>query len=77
MQRDKLYRMAGSSPRAGFDAAEQWMKDPDPSMRRKAIDVFGDIADAASLMRLRELATDRDSVVAAKAQRVLQARDRR
>ena len=74
MERDKLLRLAGSNPRAGFDGASQWMNHPSPSLRRKAVRVFADIADDASRSHLRTLTTDRDPIVSASAEHALKRR---
>ena len=61
MERDNIARLQGS-PKAGFDRAVGWMKDPDGSLRRKAAAVFADIGDGPSKEEFSRLvAKDADS----------------
>lgn len=67
MEIDKLQRMLGMNPRAGFAVAEEWMHSADPLMRRRAASVFADIDDAPSRQRLEALTNDADPRVASAA----------
>lgn len=64
MEADKVRRLLGMSPRAGYELAEQWMNSRDPQLRRKAIAVFSDIDDVSSRSHLQTLAKDPDRSVA-------------
>ena len=60
MARDKVERLVGTNPGAGFDTAERWMGSADPLLQRKAVWVFADIVaetgDADARQRLQTLA---------------------
>jgi hypothetical protein len=64
MSRDKLLRMRGTDPRAGFQTALEWLESSDPAVRAKGVYVLGDINDAASRKRLQDLAGDTDESIA-------------
>jgi hypothetical protein len=72
---DKLQRVLGMNPHAGFEVAEEWMRSADPLVRRRAASVFSDIDDAPSRQRLEVLANDADPRVASAA-RVFLARQK-
>jgi hypothetical protein len=63
---DKVNRLLGDKT-AGFSHARAWMESSDPSVRRKAVRVFEDIGDSASLAALKVLSADKDPVVAMEA----------
>jgi hypothetical protein len=65
MESDKILRYLGFSSKSGFARAMTWMKDPDESLRRKAVAVFADINDDASRKALAILKNDADPSVAA------------
>jgi hypothetical protein len=64
MEADKIRRLLGMDSRAGFETASLWMRSSDPTLREKAVAVFGDIGGAASRQGLQTLAADPDPAVA-------------
>jgi hypothetical protein len=74
VEHDKISRMLGIDLRAGFRVAEQWAKNPDPLVRRRAVAVLRDIGDAPSKARLQVLAADSDSTVSSRAVAALEGR---
>lgn len=72
MNRDKAMRLLGIE-HAGFDQAEDWMKSSDPTLRRKAVQIFADIHDAPARQRLAILSKDADPTVAGLAQMLRRA----
>ena len=56
MEADKIKRLLGLDPKAGFSLAQNWIHSTDPSLRAKGVAVLGDIADAPSLQELRRIA---------------------
>jgi hypothetical protein len=68
IESDKLDRILGASPKAGYRRAVTWMRSADPAMRKRAARVFADIGDRVSLKRLQDLARDTDPGVAASAE---------
>jgi hypothetical protein len=68
--RDKIDRLLGDKT-AGFSQAKAWMLSSDPSLRRKAVCVFEDIGDSASIVALRTLTKDKDDVVSLEANAAL------
>jgi len=71
MEVDKLKRLSGREPRAGFDTAAKWMTNADADTRLKAVQVFGDIWDQASQRKLRAMANDPDAIVVQSVQALL------
>jgi hypothetical protein len=63
---DKVDRLLGDKT-AGFSHAKAWMESSDPSVRRKAVRVFEDIDDSASVAALKVLSNDKDPVVSMEA----------
>src|SRR5262245_47787350 len=53
IEADKLDRILGASPTAGYKQAVTWMRSADPAMRKRAARVFADIGDAAWLANLK------------------------
>jgi hypothetical protein len=64
MELDKIRRLVGPDRRVGFTLAEDWMTDPSPLLRAKAVAVFADIGDTASRRYLEQMKGDADGVVA-------------
>lgn len=56
MEIDKMKRLGGIDPRAGYATAVAWMTSPDADRRARAALVFADIADKDSLSKLAALA---------------------
>jgi hypothetical protein len=71
MELDKLKRMAGISPDAGFTTAITWMSSKNTETRSKAIRILADIGDVKSLEALQKMTADGDRIVARKARRYL------
>jgi hypothetical protein len=71
VEMDKLKRMSGSDPRAGFDTAVNWMVSPDADTQLKAARNFGDSEDRTSQRELQVLSRDRNQMVADSARGVL------
>jgi hypothetical protein len=64
MEIAKLERLNGDDLRARIALAEQWAHDADPTLRRKAIDIFADIDDSVATANLAALEVDPDPGVA-------------
>jgi len=73
MERDKIMRFLGMTPKAGYAEAMAWMKDPLPFRRRLAAAVFADIKDAESKSNLAILKSDSDALVAETAKSYLES----
>jgi hypothetical protein len=43
MERDKILRVIGRDPDAGFEQAREWMSSPDPVLVQDAVTVLTDI----------------------------------
>jgi len=67
MEADKILRFLKTPPTAGFERASLWMKG-DSALRSKAVDVFADIGDEASLQKLAIMTKDSNVAVAESAQ---------
>lgn len=61
MARDRVLRVTGRDPVVGLGEAREWMRNPDPQLRRDAAAVFGDIGGQTE--ELRALTADRDLAV--------------
>jgi hypothetical protein len=68
---DKVSRLLGEDPKAGYDRAVSWVKDGDSGLRNNAIQVFSEIGDAPSIGHLKALALDKDAPVSLRAKRAL------
>ncbi len=67
MEADKIKRLLGLEPKAGFTLAQSWIQSSDPSLRAKGVAVLGDIGDAPSIQELnRVAATDSPEAALAK-----------
>lgn len=71
MEHDKILRALGTDPKAGFERSLLWIRSETQALRRKAIDVFTDIADDQSIAELRRVEHDRDPIVAEEAKNAL------
>ena len=64
----RIQRILGTAPAAEFALAQQWRTSPDPDMRSKAVDLFGDIGDRLSVLELRNISLgDSNNLVRSKA----------
>ena len=67
MELDKIERFLKVSPSAGFERAQRWIQSNNPSLRSKAIVVFGDILDDPSkreLVKVVANGSDEDAAAA-------------
>ena len=71
IETDKIERVLGIMPDAGFERAQEWMESRDPSLRLKAVCVFADIGDKGSLGALSKAVQDKDPVVSEAAKQYL------
>jgi hypothetical protein len=62
--RDKILRLIGTDPLAGYKEALLWAQHPDRDMKKNAIAVFKDIFDQNSRKQLEILSKDSDQLVA-------------
>jgi len=72
MEIDKISRLLGA-PKAEFNQAVDWMKNADPTLRRKAAALFNDVNDAESKKNLAVLATDSDALTAESAKMFIES----
>ena len=72
IERDKIYRLIGEDPHAGFRQALIWSKYADPDMREDAVVVFKDISDKKSLEQLKILSNDPDKGVSSMASKAIE-----
>lgn len=65
--RDRLERLLGHDPRAGFERAAGWMRNGNPFIRLFAVEVLGEIPGENSSRYLALLAADKDRSVSSRA----------
>lgn len=68
---DKARRLVGEDPKAGLKRALAWLERDDPELRKNAIKVFREIADAASIRALKAASQDENKQISQRAKRAL------